>query len=182
MLRNINHVDDLTGAQVVLSEEHHMTHEGFMYHASGKVTGMVDSNVDDFLLVTPAGNYPHMQRLRFDFGAGDIDVQSYEDVTTSADGSSLSSSIVNTNRDSANTPNLTLFSGPTVTDIGTLLHTTWAPPTATGNGQSANGISQIEAGEEWILKPSTKYLVRITNNSGATISYRWELLFYEIGY
>ena len=37
--------------------------DGFIFHASGKVTGMVDANVDDFLLVTPASPEVHLTRF-----------------------------------------------------------------------------------------------------------------------
>jgi hypothetical protein len=179
-LGNINHVDDNSGAQVVIEELHHMVHEGFLYHSSGKVTGMVDTNVDDFLFVTAANNYPHLQSLTFSFGAGDIDLLVYEGSTASADGTP--EIIFNTNRNSVLTPNMVFNSAPTITGVGTLVHTGWAVPTAAGVGHTESGITTEGTGEEWLLKPSTKYLVRITNNSGATINYRWELLFYEIGY
>ena len=180
MLRNINHVDDLTGAAVAIEELHHMVHEGFVFHGSGKVTGMVDANVDDFLIVTAANNIPHVQSFNLSFGSGDIDVQVYEGATASDDGTP--ESLFNTNRNSLITPDLVMNSAPTITGVGTLIHTGWVVPTAAGIGQSPEGITAEGTGEEWILKPSTKYLVRITNNSGDTIDYRWEILFYEIGY
>ena len=167
-------------AVTTITEPHRMAHDGFMFHASGKVTGMIDANVDEFLLVTAAGNFPHIQRMRLDLGGGDVDIQSYEGATASNDGTPITT--FNTNRNSSNTADMVLNSAPTLTGDGSLVHTTWAPPTANGVGQSAQGVSNIEAGEEWILKPGTKYLIRITNNSGGTIDYRWELLWYEIGY
>ena len=36
-------------------------------------------------------------------------------------------------------------------------------------------------GEEWILAPSTKYLFRITNNSGGILDLSYEFVWYEIG-
>lgn len=170
--------DPFSRAVTVIQEQHRMGHEGMMYHSSGKVAGMIDANVDEFLLVTPAGSFPHMQGLTFTFGRGDIDILIYEGATASADGTPQT--LHNTNRNSPNTPVITWGVAPTLSDDGTLIHTAWAAPTATGTGQSATGITGINNGEEWILKPSTKYLVRVTNNSGSTIDYRWELLWYEI--
>ena len=172
--------DNYAHAVTVIEETHRINHDGMMFHASGKVTGMIDENVDDFLMVTPAFIYPHVQRFRMDLGKGDVDILAYEGATASADGAAITA--FNTNRNSSKTPGLVLTSGPTVTDIGTLINTAWAAPTGTGIGQSANGISTLTAGEEWILKPSTKYLIRITNNSGATIAYRYEFLWYELSY
>jgi hypothetical protein len=173
--------DPLAHAVSTIDALHRMTHDGFVYHTSGKVTGMVDANVDDFLLEVPALTFPHFQRWRFGFGRGDIDIQVYEGTTTSDDGTEITA-IYNTNRNSANTPDLNIFSAPTVTDVGTLVHTTWMVPTSTGVGLSSAGLVGETNGEEWVLKPSTKYLIRVTNNSGATVSYAYEALWYEIGY
>ncbi len=167
-------------AVTVIPHVHRMGHDGFTYHASGKVAGMIDANVDDFLLVTPAAPEIHLQRFRLTVGRGDIDVLVYEGTTTSADGSALAE--LNTNRNSANTPGGVLTFAPTVTDEGALIHTGWIAPTATGTGLSSEGITSDTGGEEWLLAPSTKYLFRITNNSGATIDYRWEYLWYEPDY
>jgi len=169
--------DDEVHSLAVIDEQHRMNHAGFMFHTSGKVIGMVDANVDDFLLVT-GDIHPHIQLLNFDFGAGDIDIVSYEDTTTSNDGTPITA-LLNTNRNSSITPLLTMFSAPTVTGVGTLLHTAWMPPVGTGIGQSASGISGGGNGEEWELKPNSKYMIRITNNSGSTIDYRYELRWYE---
>lgn len=172
--------DQFVHAVTTIDSLHRMTHDGFVYHASGKVTGMIADNVDDFLITTPALSFPHFQRLQITTGRGDIDMLVYEGATTSADGAAIT--VLNVNRNSANTPNAVFTSGPTVTDVGTLIHTQWTPPTATGVGQSPSGIVGETNGEEWILAPSTKYLIRITNNSGATIDYRYEMLWYEVGY
>jgi hypothetical protein len=68
-----------------------------------------------------------------------------------------------------------LYTGPTVTGVGTLVHTTWLVPTPVSAGVSkAVGLVGETNGEEWILAPSTKYLIRITNNSGATVSYSYD--------
>jgi hypothetical protein len=173
-------MDPFSHALTTLDEIHRLTHDGFVYHTSGKVTGMINANVDDFLLSVPAVTFPHFQRLQITAGEGDIDMLVYEGTTTSADGAAVS--VFNVNRNSSNTPDTVLTTGPTVTDVGTLIHTQWIPPSATGVGQSPAGVVGETNGEEWVLKPSTKYLVRITNNSGSTISYRYEMLWYEIDY
>lgn len=174
-------MDPYVHASTTIEALHRMTHDGFVFHASGKVTGMIDDNVDDFLISVPAGTFPHFQRFRMFMGRGDVDVLVYEGTTTSADGGAITTN--NTNRTSTNTPGVDLFSAPTVTDVGTLVHTSWLPPTSAGQGQSgATGISGETNGEEWVLAPSTKYLIRITNLSGATIDYAYEMLWYEVGY
>jgi hypothetical protein len=152
-----------------------------IFNWTGKGLALANEGVVDFLLVTGAKPI-HMNRVSFFFGRGDIDMVNYSGVTTSANGSDVSSTIKNVNEESTNTDStLTVFTGPTVTDIGTLIHTAWAPPTATGQGQTHSGTG-IDSGEEWVLKPNTKYLWRITNNSGVEIDYAWDNLFYDLSY
>ena len=174
------HAFDLyANAYTVIQEPHRMSHDGFMFHASGKQLAIANGADADFLMSVPAGAYPHVQRVRLDTEAGDIDLKMYEGVTTSADGSALP--VQNVNRNSSLTPDAAIFGGPTVTDLGTLFHTHWVPPTGAGVG-SSTGVMDISAfGEEWILAPATKYLFRITNNSGGALDLRWEFVWYEIG-
>ena len=174
-----NDIDEKTEAHVIIDEVHSMGHEGFVYHASGKVAGLVNAGTAEFLLVTGAVE-GHFQRMGLTFGRGDIDIHSYEGATASNDGTPITSYC--TNRVLANTPTMVMSGSPTVTDDGTLIHTLWATPTTTGTGQSSGGVQRVTQGEEWIMKPNTKYLVRITNNSGVTISYAYDILWYEVGY
>jgi hypothetical protein len=74
-----------------------------------------------------------------------------------------------------------VFTDPTVTDTGTQIHHVWVPPTGAGVGSSV-GLSEVSFGEEWILKPSTDYILRITNGSGGAIDTWHEMLFYEVSY
>ena len=174
-------VDPYMHALTTIGELHRAIHDGMVFNWTGKTTGLVTTGVAEFLLVT-GDREIHLHRTTLNFGAGDIDVVGYGGVTTSADGTE-DTSIRNVNTTSTNTtPSLTAYSAPTVTDTGDLLHTQWVVPTASGTGQSQGGLSGAEAGEEWILKPNTKYLWRITNNSGATISYSWDFLFYDVTY
>ena len=170
-------VDSFTGAQGVISEPHLMTHNGLMFHSSRKISGVLNAEVSEFLLAVPALTWPHIHRLRMNVGSGDIDVVQYEGTTTSADGTAVD--LRNTNRASTKTPGTVVTHTPTVSAVGTEIHRMWLPPTAAGVGQSLTGISDAEAGEEWVLKPSTKYLTRITNNSGSTIDIWIELMLYE---
>jgi hypothetical protein len=176
----IKKFDPYTHAITVITDPHRLTHDGMVFHCSGKVLGILDEGVVDFLLVAPPVTPLHLHRVRMTFGAGDVDLVGYEGTTTTAQGAALP--IFNLNRNSSNTPELAITSGPTVTAPGTIIHTQWAPPTAAGQGQSPQGIGDVEQGEEWILIPGEQYLFRITNNSGATIDIGYELMWFEVTY
>jgi len=172
--------DPHTKAMSVIDRVQRILHEGLVYRVSGKITGWENAAVEEYLIRTPAGSNIHWQHLHLSLGRGDIDIEMFEGPTSSADGASLASSMIQPNRQSSNTPTALLFYGPTITDDGTLLHTTWFPPTASGVGQSASGLVGVTPGEEWVLAAGTDYLVRLTNNSGATITYGFEALWSEL--
>lgn len=169
-----------THAVTVIQEQHRLLHDGFYFQTSGKQTAWLDATEKKFLLRTPILTFPHIQLMKLNFGKGDIDFVAYEDATVAVDGTPLP--VVNPNRNSAETEALLLFGEPTITDNGTQIFELWVPPTATGVGQSANGIEGVGQASEWILKPSCDYLVVLTNNSGTTISFSYEFAWYEIGY
>lgn len=172
--------DPLVHAVTVIDSPHRMAHDGFMYHTSGKVTGIANGASVEVLMVTPADLMPHFNRALFSFSRGDWDIDTFEDVVVSAEGT-LITNVYNTNRNSSNTPGLMIFNTPTVTGDGTQLHKLWAVPTGTGQGNTI-GLSDVKNGEEWILKPSTIYMVRLTNNSGGNATMSYEFLWYELDY
>ena len=173
-----NSIDQVTGGVITITEPHALIHAGKVWHWSGKVTGILNAGTVDFLFKVPEATYPHIHRMRANVGRGDIDIVSYKDTTVSADGTPLVTD--NLNQNSTNDAGMLMFSTPTVTAIGTEIHRLWVPPTSAGVGQTVQGVSGATAGEEWILKPNTNYLQRLTNNSGSTIDAWVEVMFYEL--
>ena len=92
--------------------------------------------------------------------AGDTDLAFFEDTTISDDGSS--ESVVNMNRNSAKLSNTFVFQAPTVTGVGTELFNVSFPGGEKKDSTSGSGGTHLG----WILKPSSNYLIRITNQSG----------------
>jgi len=172
--------DPIAHAVTVIQEQHRLLHDGFMFQTSGKQTGWLDTTSEEFLIRCPAACFPHVQTMLLNFGKGDIDFLAFEGPTVTDPGTALTAQ--NPNRASSNTPDLLLYATPTTSADGTQIFTLWTPPTATGVGQSANGVRGIGQGSEWVLAPSTDYLVRLTNNSGATIDWSYEFAWYEVGY
>jgi hypothetical protein len=173
-------LDQFSHSLTVIQEPHRLSHDGMVFHASGKVVGLANGADAEFAMIVPAGSFPHVQRVRLDTERGDIDLTMYEGSTFSNDGTPITAH--NVNRNSSNTALVIPHASPTITDDGTLFHTHWVPATASGVGASS-GVMDINAfGEEWILQSNTKYLFRITNNSGGAIDYRYEFVWYEISY
>ena len=83
----------------------------------------------------------------------------YEGITVSADGTPVV--VANRNRTSSNVALSTVFRAPTVTDLGLQLLDDIA---VGGTGPLAPGVSTSVA--EWVLKPNTKYLLRLIHDIG----------------
>lgn len=175
-------LDSHAHALTTITELHRLVHDGMVFNATGKVAALANAATATFLMVVPDGVYPHMNRATFNFGKGDVDIITRNNVVTSADGTPLGA-IPNTNENSDNTAGLLMYSAPTITDVGDVLHTGWAIPTATGTGiHTSSGIMGISQGEEWVMKPNSKYTMSVTNNSGEEIAFSYDMLFYELTY
>lgn len=105
-------------------------------------------------------------------------IELYEGTTVSDNGTAQT--IQNLRRSSANTPNGSIYTGPTVDSVGTLIENDAILGGGGGGGASATrigGIAQRVLG--WVLDVSTNYLLRITNNSGGASDIARALSFYE---
>lgn len=171
-------IDPYSGALSFISEPHMLIHQGKMFHMTTKTPDIANTASVDFLMRVPAGVYPHLHVFRINVGGGDIDIVTHEGADITAPGTAIDTH--NINRVSSNTPELLMYANPTVNTDGTEIHRIWIPPTANGQGNSSQGVSGADAGEEWIMAPSTDYLQRITNNSGSTIKAWVEMLWYEL--
>lgn len=176
-LNKININDAYGSGTVVIDSVHENIHKGFVYHASNKFTTVANGASAELLLVVPALTFPHFHRFKCNTGAGNIDVYFFEGTTVSANGTQLTAG--NINRNSSNTPDMDVYHTPTITGDGTQVAHHWSPPTGAGIGNTI-GVTDITNGEEWLLKPSTNYLIRITNNSGGSIDIWTEFLWYEL--
>ena len=171
--------DRLSHAVTVISSDHRQVHDGMVFHANNRFTNLANGATRDILFSVPADSFPHVRAALYSIEAGPVDILAYEDTTTSADGTAVT--LFNRNRNSSKTPDVTITAGPTVTDVGTLIHDRYVP-SAGGQGQNHVGVITPSFGEEWILKPNTKYLLRLINNSGAAIDGTIEIIWYELSY
>jgi hypothetical protein len=169
-------LDPYAHAQTSIDERHRVTHDGMMFHSTGRKADVsTPAGTFELLLNVPAEVFPHIQKIIWSLEGAPCDLQIYEGATTSSDGTAAA--VFNNNRNSSNTPGCTLTHTPTVTGDGTLIHDLYV-------GTTGKDIGQVRdtAGEEWVFKPSTKYLFRLTNNSGAVLDLSWEFQWYELSY
>ena len=177
---NIAGVDAHSRSIRTIDAGHAMVHLGFVYKAWHKFTGVADAASVYLHVKNPADLYPHLHDFTVTAGRGDVDVQVFETPTTSADGTLLQERSLNRNG-TIDTSGLDVYHTPTVSSDGTEIRNTWIPPTAAGVGHSDSGAVE-DADLEMILKPSTNYLIKITNNSGGSIDIHAKLYWYELNW
>ena len=165
-------VDHTNEALKTQGEIHSKIHAGEFFTLAVKQLSLANSATLEILISVPA---THSMHARF-LGnvSGTVSVLLSEAPTTSAAGIAATPQ----NRRRTGTPptaNVTITLGPTVTDDGTTLYDGVIPGgSILGSGGSSGSF------EEWVLKPDTDYLVRLTNISGVTINVGQVIDFYEV--
>jgi len=153
--------DRVTGAPAVIDYAHHEIHSGSTFVASYKspdASPVADNGTIIFILTTHA-KYAHIL-FRAACG-GDMEGELYEGTTVTA-GTGSAQAVYNKNRASTKTPTVGVRRGMTVATAGTLIENEFM---AGGTGpQGVGGATASRA--EWVLAPSTVYMVRITNRAG----------------
>ena len=171
--------DDFSHAITTIDSGNRNIHEGFSYHATGRVASLANGASIEALIVTGAFCYPHINSALFTLADSPADIATYKDTTVSANGTEIVS--WNRNLNSSNTAGCKIYTGPTITADGEQIHDRFIPDNG-GTGINDVGTISPNFGEEWILTPSSNFLIRLTNNSGGAITVTFEMLWYELGY
>ena len=159
-------IDSATGALLVLDNSSQNTVDNTTYNIlQSKVFHVADAetvgntNGRSLLLTTP--NTAMRIHLSFKIGAnGNVQYFFYEDPTISDVGTAVTP--YNRDRNSAATATLTVKHTPAVTSVGTAI--------SKGNLVISNNINSERIEDRmWILKQNEQYLLRVVNNSGASV-------------
>jgi len=173
--------DPYAHATTVIQEYHRMIHDGFYFDASGIEVDVANGANFDILFKLGAGEITHLTAAGLSLEDTPVNLEWYEGTTVSADGTAIN--VRNHNRVNGNDSfNIAITKDPTITDVGTLLHTDYIPTTATGPNAGAL-ISHADV--EWLIGSptiATAYLLRITNNTGALLDIGYHFNGYEVGY
>lgn len=162
-IRVVSPVDDINGAVEMMDIVHHEVHQGEMFHTEYSASVNNGANLD-VQVTTIETKESHMTAVVA--AGGQCLVYLYEAPNTSA-GTGLS--VYNMRRiNTTHTSPYTAVHTPTVTGVGTtpLINGRLIPG---GTATPSRVGGETRAATEWILAPNTKYLLRITNNSGGAI-------------
>jgi len=91
-----------------------------------------------------------------------VKIEFFEDAVVSANGVQLPA--YNKNRKSSVVPQSQVWGGPTIIGAGTLLSTDQIY--GANKEASSSGLPA-----EWVLKPNSKYIFKVTNNASQTLNY-----------
>lgn len=153
--------DPISDIPVGLDYDHHQNHEGEAYqwyYYNATLNGTVNFRLSVPAL-TAVTRTPH---FRIEYVADTTtNLYFFEGPTVNAAGTATTT-IRNRNRSSTNTPGMAIYTGSTFTADGTELY--HGVTVASAKASLSADTSQAE----WILKPSTEYMVRIVT-TGATI-------------
>lgn len=166
-------IDRYSNNDIVLDYEHYMVHDANMYQCSLFST-VTAASVLDFYCCTGTKE----AHIKFDYSSdGKSKVQLYEGVTCNANTIGTIHPVYNMYRESTDSCTAylgygTAFSTNTEVLLSTILVPgSTAPPTRIGSNARTN--------TEWVLKPSTRYMVRVTNQDVGTITCAINCNFYE---
>lgn len=155
-------IDEKTGALATLDVIHHEVHEAEMYIGEYSASVLNGASLNIRLLTSTGGSH-----TTFEINVGGQSLLYIYEAATISGGTTLA--VYNMNRQDTPGPQpfqmwhtpIVMATGTTALVNGRLLAGGTSPTTRVGTGS--------RPGLEWILKVSTEYLIRVTNNSGATI-------------
>jgi len=163
--------DPKTNIDIIMDYNHYKIHDSQMYNISFSDT-IAAAATKEFYMYTGTGE-PH---IKFDVTTdGQAKIEMYEGITVSANGTSVT--VHNMHRDSTDSCAAVVFAAPTWSTNSEILLAVDLIP---GSGKNASQIgSTARVDTEWIFKSDEKYLLRITNQAGSTITAYVNCEFYE---
>lgn len=152
--------DEHFGVLGVVDFEHIATDSGAYYSASRYVEGVSSDGTIDILIITPS-SVIESALLGGDVQAGgDAKLEVYAQPTVSSNGTALS--ILQVNQTSSNTPNVSAYHTPTVSNTGTLVFETFVPGGKGGVSVGSGGpFQRLNAA------PDKKFLLRLINKAAS---------------
>lgn len=171
---NVMNVDRTVKAGITINTPHHEIHEGNMWHAWCRQSGLGDDSNLEMLIVTGSGKEIHLAPD----GAcgGDAWLEMYENVTVSSNGVLITPNCMH--RTTSGTARTLTYCGPVVTST---MHPLSVQFMTGGQKQFAVG-GLIRPNTEWIfdgVSGSINYLLRIVNVAGSAKDASIGVEFYE---
>ena len=160
---------DVSKAQVGIDLRHHHVHAGDHFFLKDWVS--VSGASATFDLLFKVGAIASHMMLHF-LTQEEFSFVLYEGTTVSADGTAAN--VVNNKRSSTVTPTTLVYTGPTVTAVGTQLIAGQL-----SSGAKVGAVSDFGEGDHLIFATSTNYLLRVIKTNSGTHFFDYQLSWYE---
>lgn len=168
-----------TGFTSVIQSDHNYIHAGKAYNMPLFIDDLASAGVSYIRLTTPDNltSYTHFRPIGFSTVASGVLLEFFEEPTLTTQGTTKTP--VNRNRNSSKSANTTIGTGATVSADGTLVLS--ATVGSGGNQAKTGGGSADGSTEEIVLKPSTDYVIKVTNIGAVTTDIYISVFWYEEG-
>lgn len=165
-------IDSISNLQICLEAEHATIHDGIHFVVENFIT-LGSGVTSNMIIETPASQSAHFvfETYALD-GAAEFEFRT--DASTTSNGTIYTP--INNNRISSNTSSLVFRLDPSTVTDGTLM-----TRSRIGSGTIPTDKSggNIQRNREFILKPSSKYQIKIINQAGATNNIGFVFSYYE---
>ena len=165
--------DQFTGARSSMNSDHVYIHKGRLFETFRNASVNAAATMDISFLTSATG-YVHIRPSAVSTSGDKVTIAFYEGVIMTV-GTGMTA--YNHNRNSVIVPTAIVKHTPTVTNTGTLIAQGYIGG-GTGVGGSRSGGERGDI-NEWVLKPNTQYLLRLTNGSSAANIIQANVLWYE---
>ncbi len=171
----INMSDNDDNCLIQLENEHRKVHQGGLFQVN--VYSTVTFGTPVYCQMKTGAKTVHLKQKTIDTDSADQILCTFIEAPTLTDGTTVVP-IINRNRNSANTSDITIYSDPTGISGGTIIDYNFID----GGGTGSHTKTGTPAGTtiEWNLKPNTTYLHKLEGLNSGTVKFLAKLLFYEI--
>lgn len=166
--------DRLTGSPKAMAADHAYIHDGRLYETFYKAT-LTAANTFNIGFLTAASKYVHYRPSAVSSSGDLVTIYLYESAVVYSASSTLSSYNHNRNVTAAATAIVKVAS--TVSAAGTLISQSFIGG-GTGVGGAKSGAERGDV-NEWVLQPSTQYVIKVNNGSAASNTIQVNILWYE---
>jgi len=166
-------IDDVSGFIGTIPVEHVNIHKGILFSILYKVS--VTASGVTYIQIKTGAKTVHFKPTNIATDADKFAIEFLESPTLT-DGSTAIT-VINRNRTSSNTPETVLYSDPTDVSGGTKIDEFYIGGSV---GFKAVGGDIIAGVNEFVLKPNTNYIYKITNEGTADGIIMLRMFFYEM--
>ena len=170
--------ENVTGGHKSINTDHALIHAGRAFSFSKKFS-IAAAGISYVQIKTPASKYVHLKPIKVSSDGPKIDV-AFIEAPTVTDGTNAVA-LVNRNRPmaSAYTFGTLAYDNPTSVSSGTIIEADYIGGGSGGTPVAATIGGALNNDNEFVLKQSTSYLLKITNSGASTAAVQANFFGYE---